>query len=1149
MRKKCITPLIWDKKTCGLALPKVPIIMKSLFYACLLSSAGLTYASNSYAQTTMVSINVENQTVKDVLDEIENTTEYSFFYNTRHVDLDRKVSVNINNADIFEVLDDVFSGTNVVYSVKDRSIVLSVKDVSPVIAQNDNKITGTIVDASGIPVIGANVMVKGTSNGTITDMNGHFTLDVPKDAVLEVSYIGYTTQILKVAGQKSLSIMLKEDTQTLDEVVVVGYGTMKKSDLTGAIVNVNQENIKNMSTATVDQKLVGQIAGVQIQQVSGAPGSGTSIKIRGAGSIGAGNDPLYVVDGMPYSSGFDQNMNPLNFISPNDIESITVLKDASSTAIYGSRGANGVIMITTKRGEFDKTDISVSSRFGFQQVPQKGRPDMMNQYEFAEFQRERIGISVRKMEHREPTMDDYPIEYRPENLHGEGTDWYDLILRTALTQDHSVSVSKGSKESRLNFSLGYYNQEGVLKCTGLERFNGKLTMESNIGKVKIGASLQPTFIQQDRANVASYRDDVIAVATWANPVMKPYDEKGNLIPYIYSPQSKYHTAWGFMNPLYLLQEITNRQDDFQNLGIAYIEWNIISGLKLKSSLNTNYASSKYFSYTPSTIGGPNKPPTDGSGKSTTQRGTSFNWVIENTINYNKTFKEKHTIDLVAGYTAQHFKSDFININAGPYPNDLIHTINAAQDINSWGQSINEWSMISYLGRFNYTYDDKYLFTATFRSDGSSRFGSENRFATFPSMAIAWRISEEPFLKGNEVISNLKSRLSYGKSGNNNIGNYAHLASINAQDYIFSDTQVTGSYVGISNPYLTWEESSQIDAGIDLGLFNNRLSLVLDFYYRKSNNMLLSDRIPAITGFTSQTVNKGNVRNVGFEFSLNATPFNKNDFKWDINLNLSLNRNKVLSINDDPNTKIYSGNCDGLYSNVTMAGQPIGQLFGYVFDGLYTEEDLKNPNVVKYPSAYEGAIKFKDLNGDGNISSPLDFAIIGNPFPDLIYGLTNNFSFKNFDMSIVMNGQIGGKVINGLRQTTDNLQGFFNVNSEWVNRWKDKENPGDGYHYGIPSVTPSYGHKINSNWIEDASYLRISNLTLGYTVPIKFLKSTGFIKSCRFYLSIQNLATFTSYSGANPEGKQASNNNTLASGFDMTSYPLARTTSLGLNISF
>lgn len=1115
----------------------------------LLLCSCFIFTNTINSQNAKVNLNENQVPLEMVLNKIEDQTEYLFLSN-RNIDLSRKVTVNVKDTSVGEVLNDVLKDSGLTFKMEGVNIILSPQKtyLNKGKEENKKKVTGTVVDQNNIPVIGANIVVKGTSNGTVTDMDGKYTLSVPKNSVLTVSYIGYVNQEIRVGTNSIINISLVENTQALDEVLVVGYGTMKKSDLTGSIANVNQEKLKNLPATSIDLKLVGQVAGVQIQQVSGAPGAGTAIKIRGNGSISAGNEPLYVVDGMPYSSGFNQSLNPMLFINPNDIESITILKDASSTAIYGSRGANGVIMITTKRGNYDQTDVSVSSMVGIQQVPQKGRPKMMNQYQFAEYQREKIAIKVVQMEKRKATNADYPAAYLPENLKGEGTDWYDLILQNALVQEHTVSVNKGTKESRLNFSMGYYKQEGALKYTGLERYSGKLSMESNLGKsVKIGASLQPTFIKQKRTNTNANRDDVIGVATWGNPVMSPYDESGSLIPYIKSPASKYHSAWSFMNPLFVLRETVQNQNNFQNLGIAFIEGEIIPGLKAKSSLNTNFASTKYNQYIPSTVGGSNKPPTAGTGKSTNKRGTSFNWLIENTLAYEKTFAKKHRLNAMLGYTAQRSKNDLISLDADPYANDLIHTINAAQAIKSWGQTIDEWSMISYLGRINYSFEDRYLLTATFRSDGSSRFGEKNRFASFPSIAAAWRISEEKFLKHNPIIDNLKVRLSYGKSGNNNIGNYAHLASVYAGSYIFGDTQVTGSNVGINNPYLTWEESDQIDVGVDLSLFKNRLSMVLDYYYRRSKNMLLSDIIPAITGFTSQMVNKGNIRNTGFEMSINATPV-ASSFRWDINFNLSLNRNKVISLNDNGD-RILAGSNDGNSTHVTVVGKPIGQFFGYIFEGLYTAEDLKNPDVAKNAQAYEGGVRYKDINDDGVISDMLDYTIIGNPHPDFIYGITNTFTYKDFDLSIIMNGQCGGKVVNGLRQSIDNLQGFFNVGEEWVNRWRSADNPGDGKHYGIPPLTPSLGHRMSDLWLEDATYLRISNITLGYTLPQQLMEKTNFIKGCRFYLTAQNLATFTKYSGANPEGQSINQSSVLAPGFDMSSYPLSRTVSVGANITF
>jgi TonB-dependent starch-binding outer membrane protein SusC len=1012
-------------------------------------------------------------------------------------------------------------------------------------------ISGRVVDDTNQPLPGVNIIEKNTTNGTTTDADGIYKINVADaNAVLVFSFIGYASQEVGINNRAVIDISLLPDVRSLGEVVVVGYGTQRSQDVTGAVATIDQRAIKEMPVSAIDQKMVGQVAGVQIRQLSGAPGGGTSIRIRGSGSLGAGNEPLYVVDGMPYSAGLNQNMNPLVFINPNNIESITILKDASSTAIYGSRGANGVIMVTTKKGDYERTEVSVSAMRGVQQVPQKGRPKMLDQREFVELQRDKIGIVVRQRENREPTLNDYPVEYRDTDaLVGDGTDWYDLLLQTAALQEYDINVLKGTKESRLNFSLGYFNQEGTLRYTGVERYSSKLGMESKIGKVvTIGASLQPTYINQTRTNTNNNREDVLGVANWANPVMSPYDGNGELKPYIISPQSKYHSAWSFANPLFVLRETTQSQTVFQNLGLAFVEWSIIPGLKAKSSLNTIWSTSKYFQYVPSTVGASNRPPAAGTGRSANSSGETFDWLIENTLAYDKTFGD-HRFNALLGYTAQKNTSSTIAFDADPYTNDLIQTINGAQAIKTWTQNVNQWSMISYLGRINYAFKDRYLLTATFRSDGSSRFGEKNREALFPSVAGAWRISEEPFLKSNKVVDDLKLRASYGKSGNNNIGNYAHLASINAGSYIFGNTQVTASSVGLANPYLTWEESNQFDAGVDLGLFSNRLTLVVDYYYRKSMSMLLNNIVPAITGFNSQTVNQGNVRNTGVEISLGATPVSDH-FEWDVNMNVAFNRNEVLSLNDT-NDRILAGNNDGNPTHVSVVGKPIGQFFGYLFDGLYTAEDMADPKVIKTPQVYEGNVKYRDINSDGIINDLLDYTIIGNPQPDFIFGVTNSFSYKRFKLGIVVNGQYGGQVMNGLRQSVDNLQGFFNVSKEWVDRWRSPGQPGDGRHYGVPRLTPSLGHRVSDLWVEDATYLRIANITLGYRLPESWVKHTGFITNCRVYMTVQNLATFTNYGGANPEAQSVNANvsNTLAPGFDMSSYPMARTFSLGLGLSF
>lgn len=1146
--------------------PNLWLFMKiTISQLCLiLLCTSFSLAHESEAQEILnrsISISAQNVQLKSVLNQIEKQAEVKFVYSTR-VQINQKLSLNIQNSKLSTVLNEILNPNYISYEVIENRILLTKstgetnKVNAPPIKEEVNKtiidsktIKGKVTDESGSPIPGVNILIKGTTRGIGSSSDGTYSISVPdENATLVFSFVGYITQEIQVGNKSLINVTLVGESKSLNEVIVVGYGTTRAKDLTGAVATINQNTIKDLPVSTIDQKMIGQVAGMQIQQLSGQPGAGTSVRIRGSGSLGAGNEPLYVIDGMPYSAGLNQDLNPLLLINPNDIESISVLKDASSTAIYGSRGANGVIMITTKKGQYGRLQINFSSMTGVQYVPQKGRPEMMNQREFADLQRNKIDIAVLRAENRKATTSDYPVEYQNlEQLTGKGTDWYDLLLQSAPIQEHNLSLQKGTQDSKINASFGYFKQDGALKFTGVERFTGKVGFESNLSKnVTMGGSILTSSINQNRTNTNSSREDVIGVALWANPIMKPYDASGQLIPYIRSPQSKYHSAWSFANPLFVLQNTTQLQKQFQSLGTLFLEWSILPDLKFKTSLNTIYSSSKFNQFVPSTVGSSNTPPVPGTARSSNSRSENFNWLIENTLNYNKNIG-LHRINAIVGYTTQKSSTSGISLNASPYSNDLIQTINASQAISSWGESAEDWSLISYLGRLNYSFDDKYLVTATFRTDGSSRFGNRNRYASFPSFGVAWRISEENFLKGNKVLTNLKWRASLGKSGNNNIGNYSSLAAINPGSYIFGSNQVAASFVGISNPFLTWEESNQFDTGLDIELFNNRISLILDYYNRESANMLLNDLIPAITGFNSQIVNKGTVRNRGFEISLGANPI-QGKFNWDLNLNVAINRNMVLSLNDNGD-RILSGNNDNNPTHVTVVGKPIGQFFGFIQEGVYSAADIANPNIIKTAQVYEGNPKYKDINGDGVISDFLDYTIIGNPHPDFIFGFSNNFSYKNFSLGVILNGQYGGQVMNGLRQTTDNLQGFFNVSKVFVNRWRSAENPGDPMLYGVPKLTPSWGHRVNSRWVEDATYLRISNISLGYTVPSSFVQKSKLFESCRIYLTCRNLAMFTNYSGANPEAQSRNIDNTLSPGFDMSSYPLATTTSLGLNLSF
>ena len=1143
-----------SKKAYCVLLKAMKITLQQLMLAVAFLS--MSYAVNLNAQELLskrVSLSVNEMQVEQVLDLISRQTKARFIYSAESIKAQRRISVDVREQELEKVLTTILAPLGVGFNVTDRGSILLKKlktdalqksDAETVIEDPvDRNITGRVTDEKGEGLPGVSIVVKGTQRGTISSTDGSFQLVIPDgDHTLIFSFVGYITQEISLGNRNYLEASMSVDQKSLEEVVVIGYGSVKKSDLTGAVADISGKNLKDLPVTSIDQKLVGQVAGVQIQQVSGAPGAGTSVKIRGSGSLGAGNEPLYVIDGMPYSSGLNQDINPLSFINPNDIETITVLKDASSTAIYGSRGANGVIMITTKNPQKNASQINFSASWGVQTVPQKGRPQMLNAREFADYQRDRIDYVVRQREGREPTLEDYPEEYRDlDKLNNVGTNWYDLILQNASVQDYNVDLQKGFQGGRIYFGLGYYDQDGTVQHTHFKRYSSNVGVQMDVLKtISLNANIRPVFIDQRRAVTGVGRDNsATGIALWANPVMSAYDEQGNLIPYINTPANPYNSTWGFPNPLFLLQESKRNYTEFRNLGNLSLDWKPLEGLTLRSALSTIFSVSKYNQYMPSTIGGANNPPSTGRGSANRVNGNSFNWLLENTATYTKQL-DQHSFTILAGYTAQKATSNSVSLNAGPYPNDLIETINAAPGITSWGESVEAWSMISYLGRLNYSYRDRLFLTATLRSDGSSRFGVNNRYAVFPSAAVAYKIIDEKNNPSTLPIDNLKVRLSYGRSGNNNIGNYSHLSNVSMGQYVLNNEIVSTAAVSLFNPNLGWEESAQYDLGIETSFFNGKIDLTADIYHRKSVNMLLNDVIPAITGFNSQLVNKGSVRNRGVEIGLNIRPIER-ELVWETGFNIAFNRNKVLSTNQNGD-RILSGNMDGRATNVTIVGKPIGQFYGFILDGVYSQADIDNPAVPKYNGATAGYPKYRDLNGDGIVSEILDYTDLGSPHPDFIYGMTNRWRYKNFDLALNLNGQVGGYIMNGMRQTIDNLQGFFNIGKEWVNRWRSDENPGDGIH----ALGPNAVHRVSDKlWLEKASYLRITNITLGYQLPVK----PQFVKSIRAYVTVQNLLTLTDYTGANPEGQAANQNNTLVPGYDNATYPLARTASFGLNFQF
>ena len=1128
MQKLFIAQLIWVTKSLVLTLKKIPLVMK-LFFIFMISSISLLHASGSYAQTARISLDTKNQTVQNVLEQIESKSNFSFFYNNRHVDLNRKVSVSVDDADIFKVLDVIFSGTNVGYSVVENRIVLSVKSSNPVISQNRKKITGTVVDATGVPIIGANVMVKGTTNGTVTDMDGRFLLETSDDAILEVSYIGYASYETPVSNRTSFNVVLKEDLKTLDEVVVVAYGTQNKRSVTGSMETVKLDDLSDLPVGQFSQKMQGQVTGVQISQGSGRPGQGVSVRIRGAASISTSSTPLYVVDGFPI-------VGDINNINPNEIESMTVLKDAAATSLYGSRAAFGVILITTKRAKAGETKVSANAYTGIQQVPKNGRPELMNGTEWAQFRKE----------HYEDMGIDVPDAFKNPSQYGEGYDWYDAMLRTAMIGDYSVSVNASKGDFTSSVVLGYFRQEGVVNNSSYNRFTARANNEYKFNdKFKIAFNIAPSFSFDDAPPADGFFGSgggLLDNARLTPPILSWKDADGSLPVTVTTPGV---TSFETPNWIRSAKDITNKSQWNRLLTNGYLEYEPIKDLKLKTSISVDLGNSNTHYFQPSTAGRAfAAAPSKINAYLADKTFRYWSWLSENTVSYAKQFGD-HSFDILGGYTVQQYRSDYSEITGSNFPDDRIQTINMALVKNNPSMDIQEWSMISYLARLNYDYKGRYLLNASIRRDGSSRFGRNNKWGNFPSVSLGWVASEEEFMQKIEPISFLKIRGSYGLVGNNNIGNYTHYNVVSSANTVFGDTSSSGTAVTqLGNDNLGWETTKQLDLGVDFGFLNNRINFTYDYYDKRTTELLYNLPIPQESGFSSFTGNVGKLKFWGHEFSLDTKNL-VGEFKWNTNFNIAFSDNKVLALSGGSNQIVAYAE---RVSTITKVGGRIGQFYGPIQLGVYVDQNDfdRSPKMV---DSQVGTIKFKDINGDNVITLTDvdgDKTEIGNPFPKFVFGFTNNFSYKNFDLSIVTSGTYGNKVWANEEGIT-NLDGVFNVLKAVKDRWRSPENPGAGL-YGKSTGATEPDRSNHSRSVYNGSHLTINNVTLGYNIPCATIKG---ISNLRVYGSIQNLYTFTKYPYGNPEAGVDQNGNSpsaLLQGIDFSTYPVPRTFTLGISFT-
>lgn len=1125
---------------------------------------GICFANETYSQETMFTVEYNNRTVKEIFREIERNSEYIFFYLDNSLDLKRKVSVRAENQQVHAILDQIFSGTNNKYHISDRQIIISKEDntslPAPVVQQDTKTITGVVNDALG-PVVGANVVVKGTTIGNITDLDGKFVIEnVPANAILQISYIGYITQEVMVGNQTHVNITLQEDSEALDEVVVIGYGIIKKKDLTGSVGQMSSGALKDLKVSHPTQALAGQLAGVQVQQGSGVPGETANIRVRGAASISASSSPLYVVDGYPLG---DQNLNSIN---PSDIESIEVLKDASASAIYGSRAANGVVIVTTKSGKTGKVSINLDMYYGFQNVTKK--LDLMDAQEFAELSKEAFNTNYMSKVAGASAGD--PLDVRPSGNRyrypaiyddaaamaaiGKGTDWQDEIFRTAPIQNYQVSVAGGDEKTKYMFSGGYFSQEGVIIGSDYERFSARAKIDSEFTKwLKVGINLAPTYINSSTIPEGHWASDGVLLAAGATSAIVPVKNPDGT----WASQAEYAVAsdglTGVTNAVANALDIDNTRKTLRLFGNMYAEVSILSNLKFKSTIGADVMQyrSKYFrpSNVPKNGTVAPLPSTDRAGN--TKNAEVVNWLNENTLTYFGSFGS-HEIDAVVGFTSQKNIYNYSEVTASDFPDDIIRTMNNGK-VKGGSSDMNEWALLSYLGRVNYRYDNKYYLTASIRADGSSRFGKNNRYGYFPSGSIAWRISQEDFMKEMEWLSDLKIRASYGLTGNNNIPNYGSIGTMVNRNYVFGSgtgNVVTGiAQNSFSNADLTWEKTRQMDIGLEFSVLSNRLSFIVDYYQRKTTDLLLQVDIPTITGFSNAWRNIGKVNNKGIEIAINSVNVMNKDFTWNTNLNMSTNTNEVVALGPSGDPLYHDGGAGT--THITMIGHPLASFYGYRQIGVYMNQaDWESS--PKLDNSYVGDVKYEDVDGDKKITAD-DRTILGNNDPKFTWGMTNTFTYKSFDLSFVLQGVHGRDVLHLAKRFYENLEGNQNQMRTTLDRWRSESNPGDGWMPRANAATTGQNNAVSSRWIEDASFVRINNLTLGYTLP-KAIAQKCTMQNARLYFSVQNLATFTGYSGYNPEtsfraDSESNISNRLARGTDYGIYPLNRTFTFGVNVTF
>ena len=1046
------------------------------------------------ASNEMLSVNLQQATLGTVLSAIEKQSDYYFTYNSELIDLNRSLSINIKNKSIEAILKNLFSGENVKYKIIGKNIVLY-KSLSSQ-QSGKRKVVGMVRDSSG-PIIGANIIEKGTHNGTITDTEGKFSLDVSDNAILEISYIGYMPQNVKITNQRSLNVTMKEDSQTLDELVVIGYGTVKKSDLTGSVSSVKSDEITKMATNSPVAALQGRAAGVSVSLGSGSPDATASIQIRG---VGTPNDssPLYVVDGFP--------MSDINYLNPEDIESIEILKDASACAIYGSRGANGVVVITTKKGKEGDLKVKFNAYYGIENLASK--PKMLNSTQYAELANETYANAGAS-----------PLFSSTTGL--QNTNWYNKISRTGRFQNYNINLLGGGSKVQSVFSANYYRRDGMVKSTNYERIT---LNQNNVIKatnfLKFTTNLSVAMTTHKRLDSSSI---------FLSSLIAPPD-----VP-VWNSDTNYYTGitrFRLENPAGVIARNNGEYKRLFFIANFSADLNIMKDLVYTSHFGLKVRNNNDKDFTPTYYETANNSTLTNTVSRSSVRNTDWTW--ENMLTYHHNFANKHDLTAMTAISARSYGIDSYSATKQGSPlesKEFWYFDSATENPLASGDGA-ELTMLSYLGRVNYSFMNRYLITASFRADGSSRFAKNNRWGYFPSTAIAWKMSEEKFFKNwnQNCINSVKIRAGYGEIGNENIYSYyPYLTPISQGQYYTigsSQNRVNGAAPSaIGNVDAKWETSKQLNFGVDLAFLNSALTITADYYIRKTDDILLSQQIPNTSGFSTMIRNVGGMRNTGFEFSAGFKG-GKGDFTYNFNGNFALVRNRVTDLGT---SSALVSNIPYLYNLIdlqgalgniirSVVGKPYGQFYGYVTDGIFQNQsqidEYKKDGTLIQPDAKPGDFKFKDLNNNGKIDTG-DMDFIGNPIPDVTYGLSFDAKYKKFDFSCLLQGVAGNDIYNAAKYYLMRFDGRQNVRTDYLKDYWHGENTSNKI--PIPTTDSSRNSRNFQNsdyYVEDGSYLRLKNVQLGYTFSPKLAE--GIKPSIRIYFAAQNLFTITGYSGFDPE---------------------------------